>query len=96
MPLEANDSTVAVLGDETLRDIARELVQTVKKHVSPYGSLDRSDSDFEARGPLDRFVNGAGVPHALSTRPQDCAYLSSSPSPRLGMTHGSCDPSSVP
>lgn len=32
--LETNDSAVAVLGDETLRDIARELVQTVKHNVT--------------------------------------------------------------
>lgn len=32
--LETNDSAVKVLGDETLRNIARELVETVKKNVS--------------------------------------------------------------
>lgn len=32
--LEVNDSAVAVLGDETLRAIARELVDTVKKNTS--------------------------------------------------------------
>ncbi|MFN3741567.1 MAG: type I restriction endonuclease subunit R, partial [Anaerolineales bacterium] len=32
--LETNDSAVAILGDETLRTIARELVQTVRKNVS--------------------------------------------------------------
>ena len=32
--LETNDSAVQVLGDETLRGIARELVETVKKNVS--------------------------------------------------------------
>jgi type I restriction enzyme R subunit len=32
--LEANDSAVMVLGDDTLRDIARELVQTVKANVT--------------------------------------------------------------
>jgi len=32
--LEVNDSAVQVLGDETLRTIARELVDTVKKNVS--------------------------------------------------------------
>ena len=32
--LEANDSAVQVLGDATLRDIARELVQTVRKNTS--------------------------------------------------------------
>ena len=32
--LEANDSAVKVLGDETLRDIARELVETVRKNVT--------------------------------------------------------------
>ena len=31
--LEANDSAVQVLGDETLRDIARELVETVRRNV---------------------------------------------------------------
>src|SRR5439155_22515632 len=32
--LETNDSAVAVLGDDTLRDIARELVETVRKNVT--------------------------------------------------------------
>jgi type I restriction enzyme, R subunit len=32
--LETNDSAVAVLGDENLRTIARELVETVRKNVS--------------------------------------------------------------
>jgi type I restriction enzyme R subunit len=32
--LETNDSAVQVLGDETLRTIARELVQTVRRNVS--------------------------------------------------------------
>jgi type I restriction enzyme, R subunit len=32
--LEANDSAVAVLGDETLRTIARELVTMVRKNVT--------------------------------------------------------------
>ena len=32
--LETNDSTVQVLGDETLRDIARELVDTVRNNVT--------------------------------------------------------------
>jgi len=32
--LETNDSAVKVLGDETLRTIARELVKTVKSNVS--------------------------------------------------------------
>ena len=31
--LETNDSAVKVLGDETLRDIARELVDTVRKNL---------------------------------------------------------------
>ena len=32
--LETNDSAVHVLGDETLRDIARELVETVRRNVT--------------------------------------------------------------
>jgi type I restriction enzyme R subunit len=32
--LETNDSAVKVLGDETLRDIARELVETVRHNVT--------------------------------------------------------------
>ena len=32
--LEVNDSAVKVLGDETLRTIARELVETVRKNVT--------------------------------------------------------------
>lgn len=32
--LEANDSAVKVLGDETLKTIAREFVATIKKNVT--------------------------------------------------------------
>ena len=32
--LETNDSAVQVLGDDTLRDIARELVDTVRRNVA--------------------------------------------------------------
>ena len=32
--LETNDSAVQVLGDDTLRDIARELVETVRRNVT--------------------------------------------------------------
>ena len=32
--LETNDSAVKLLGDETLRDIARELVETVRNNVT--------------------------------------------------------------
>ena len=32
--LETNDSAVQVLGDETLRDIARELVDTVRRNIT--------------------------------------------------------------
>ena len=32
--LEANDSAVRILGDETLRGIARELVETVRNNVT--------------------------------------------------------------
>ena len=32
--LETNDSAVQVLGDETLRDIARQLVETVRSNVT--------------------------------------------------------------
>ena len=32
--LETNDSAVKVLGDDTLRDIARELVTTVRNNVT--------------------------------------------------------------
>lgn len=32
--LETNDSAVQVLGDETLRDIARELVETVRNNMT--------------------------------------------------------------
>jgi type I restriction enzyme, R subunit len=32
--LEVNDSAVKVLGDETLRDIARDLVESVRRNVT--------------------------------------------------------------
>ena len=49
--LETNDSAVQVLGDETLRDIARELVRTVRNNVTIDWTLRES-----ARANLRRLV----------------------------------------
>ncbi len=37
--LETNESAVKILGDETLRAIARELVETVRKNVTIHWTL---------------------------------------------------------
>jgi type I restriction enzyme R subunit len=45
--LEVNDSAVKVLGDETLKTIARELVETVKRNASiDWTMKERAGSDL--------------------------------------------------
>lgn len=45
--LEVNDSAVKVLGDETLRDIAREPVATVRRSVTIDWTLRADQPSFE-------------------------------------------------
>ena len=60
--LETNDSAVAVLGDETLRIIARELADTVRRNATIDWTVKES-----ARANLRRLVD-ASLP-AMATRP---------------------------
>jgi len=59
--LETNDSAVQVLGDETLRTIARELVQTVKKNVTIDWTL-RENVRAQLRVFVKRILRKYGYP----------------------------------
>ena len=59
--LETNDSAVQVLGDETLRDIARELVQTVRKNVTIDWTL-RENVRAQLRVLVRRILRKHGYP----------------------------------
>ncbi len=59
--LEANDSAVAVLGDETLRDIARELVEKVRSSVTIDWTM-REDVRAKIRVTVRRILRQHGYP----------------------------------
>jgi len=59
--LEANDSAVKVLGDETLRAIARELVETVRSNVTIDWSL-RENVRAQLRVLVKRILRRHGYP----------------------------------
>ena len=59
--LETNDSAVQVLGDETLRDIARELVDTVRSNVTIDWTL-REDVRANLRRLVKRVLRKHGYP----------------------------------
>ncbi|MXY46735.1 MAG: DUF3387 domain-containing protein, partial [Chloroflexi bacterium] len=59
--LETNDSAVQVLGDETLRDIARELVETVRRNVGIDWTL-REDAHARLRVLVRRLLRRFGYP----------------------------------
>ena len=59
--LETNDSAVQVLGDETLRDIARELVQTVRANVTIDWTL-RENVRANLRRLVKRILRKHGYP----------------------------------
>ena len=59
--LETNDSAVKVLGDETLRDIARELVDTVRTNVSIDWTL-RENVRAQLRVLVRRILRKHGYP----------------------------------
>ena len=59
--LEANDSAVQVLGDETLREIARELVETVRKNVKIDWTL-RENVRANLRRLVKRILRKHGYP----------------------------------
>ena len=59
--LETNDSAVQVLGDETLRDIARELMETVRRNVTIDWTL-REDARARLRVLVRRLLRRYGYP----------------------------------
>ena len=59
--LETNDSAVKVLGDETLRAIARELVQTVRNNVTIDWTL-RENVRAQLRVLVKRILRRHGYP----------------------------------
>ena len=59
--LETNDSAVQVLGDETLRDIARELVDTVRNNVTIDWTL-RENVRAKLRAMVKRILRKHGYP----------------------------------
>lgn len=59
--LETNDSAVAVLGDETLRTIARELVRTVRSNVSIDWTM-RENVRSQLRVMVKRLLRKYGYP----------------------------------
>jgi type I restriction enzyme R subunit len=59
--LETNDSAVKVLGDETLRQIAKELVETVKKNVTIDWTL-RDNVRAQLRVYVKRILRKYGYP----------------------------------
>ena len=59
--LETNDSAVKVLGDETLRAIARELVETVRKNVTIDWTL-RENVRAQLRVLVKRILRKYGYP----------------------------------
>ena len=59
--LETNDSAVKVLGDETLRTIARELVETVRKNVKIDWTV-REDVRAQLRVLVKRILRKYGYP----------------------------------
>ncbi len=59
--LETNDSAVKVLGDDTLRDIARELVDTVRKNVTIDWTM-RENVQAQLRVLVKRILRKHGYP----------------------------------
>ena len=59
--LETNDSAVQVLGDETLRDIARELVETVRNNIRIDWTL-RENVRADIRRQVRRILRRNGYP----------------------------------
>jgi hypothetical protein len=83
-PLETNDSAVKVLGDETLRDIARELVETVRNNVTIDWTLREIFRKRSDRAPAGRRcvaeTNGRSQP---SPSARSCASGSASSNCRI-------------
>ena len=65
--LETNDSAVKVLGDETLRTIARELVETVRKNTTIDWTL-RENGRAHLRVLVKRILRKYGYPPTSKKR----------------------------
>ncbi len=65
--LEVNDSAVAVLGDDVLRDIARELVDTVKKNTSIDWTV-RENVQAKMRIAVKRILRKHGYPPDMEAK----------------------------
>jgi type I restriction enzyme R subunit len=66
--LEVNDSAVKVLGDETLRDIARELVATLRKSVTIDWTV-RENVRAQLRVRVKRILRKRGYPPISRSKP---------------------------
>jgi hypothetical protein len=66
--LETNDSTVAVLGDENLKTIARELVETVRRNATVDWTL-REDTRANMRRMVKRILRRHGYRRTRSRPP---------------------------
>ena len=94
--METNDSAVQVLGDETLRDIARELVDTVRNNVTIDWTLREN-----VRANLRRLVRRTLRKHRYPPDKQEQSHPNSprtsrSPLPRLGHRLTAASPPSLP
>ena len=65
--LEVNDSSVAILGDEVLREIARELVDTVKRNTSIDWTV-RENVQAKLRIAVKRILRRNGYPPDLEAK----------------------------
>jgi len=65
--LEVNDSSVAVLGDEILRHIARELVETIKKNTTIDWTV-RENVQAKMRIAIKRILKKHGYPPDMAVR----------------------------
>ena len=68
--LETNDSAVKVLGDETLRTIARELVETVRSNVTIDWTL-RENVRAQLRVLVKRILRKHGYPPDKQAKPTE-------------------------
>ena len=94
--LETNDSAVQILGDETLRDIARDLVETVRNNVTIDWTL-RENVRANLRRLVRRILRQHGYPPDKQEQAtQDSPRTSRSPLPRLGHRLTAASPPSLP
>ncbi len=86
--LETNDSAVQVLGDETLRTIARKLVETVRNNVTIDWTL-RENVRAQLRVLVKRTLRNYGYPSPTSRKRQ---HKPSWSKPRSYPPDGLCEP----